>query len=137
MSNLADAYRWTGQNAKATETYDKAIALAYKALQVNPNSAETRCYLGTYYAKKGDAAQGLKLVREAEAADPNNVSILYNVAIVLALGGQDDQALAALRKAFKEGYPARFAKDDPDLKRLAGTPRFQSLIQEFRPAASP
>jgi len=135
LSNLADGYRWVGQSEKAAATYDKAIALAYKALQVNPNASVTRSNLGTYYAKKGDGARGLKLVQEAEVADPTNVTILYNVAIVQALAGQNDQALAALRKAFKAGYPARFAKDDPDLKRLSGDARFRELVQDSRPAS--
>jgi tetratricopeptide (TPR) repeat protein len=134
LSNLADAYRWSGQQEKANATYDKAIALAYKALQVNSNDAVTRCNLGTYYAKKGDTQQALKFVQEAEAANPGQVTILYNVAVVRALAGHDDQALVALRKALKAGYPARFAEDDPDLKRLARHSRFKSILREFRPA---
>jgi serine/threonine-protein kinase len=132
LSNLADGYRWLGQMDKARETYDNAIARAFKALQVNPNDAATRSQLGTYYAKKGETEQGLKLVREAEAAAPDNVTILYNVAVVLALAQQDDQAVEALRRAFKAGYPALFAEHDPDLKRLAANPRFRALVQEYR-----
>jgi eukaryotic-like serine/threonine-protein kinase len=135
LSNLADGYRWLGQEEKAKETYDRAIALAYKALQVNPSDAVTRSRLGTYHAKKGDAAEGLRLVLEAEAADRNQLLILYDVAKVRMLAGQDDEALAALRKALTAGYPARFAQDDPDWKRLAGDPRFQALVRESRPAA--
>jgi eukaryotic-like serine/threonine-protein kinase len=137
LGNLADGYRWVGQSDKAGETYDQAIASAYKELQVNPTDALTRSYLGTYYAKKGDTTQGLKFVQEAEAADPNDVSIIYNVAVVRALAGQDDRAIEDLRKAFRAGYPARFAQDDPDLKRLAGNARFRTLVeQSARPATS-
>ena len=135
LSNLADGYRWLGEAQKAQETYDSAIALAFKALQVNPNDATTRSYLGTYYAKKGDTAQGLRLVLEAESAAPDNVTILYNVAVVRVLSRQDDQAIGALRKAFRAGYPARFAQDDPDLKRLVADNRFLALVQEFRSAS--
>ncbi len=135
LSNLADGYRWVGQSDQATATYDKAIALAYKALQLNPTDAVTRSFLGTYYAKKGDTAQGLKLVREAEVADAANVNVLYNVATVHALAGQDDQAIAALRKAAKGGSSMRFAKDDPDFKRLTKDPKFQALLQDSRPAS--
>ncbi len=41
MGNLADAYRWSGRADKAQSTYDKAIALAYKELEVNPRKAST------------------------------------------------------------------------------------------------
>ena len=135
LSNLADDYRWLGDKQKATETYDKAIQLAYKALTVNPNASTTRCNLGTYYAKKGDTAQGLKFIGAALEKDPTNPSFLYNTAVAQALAGHKDEALQSLRKAFKAGYPAAFAKDDPDLKVLKGDPRFETLVQENRPAA--
>jgi hypothetical protein len=51
--------------------------------------------------------------------------------VVRALARRDDQAILGLRKAFEAGYPAGFARDDPDLKRLAQDPRFRSLLQEF------
>jgi serine/threonine protein kinase/tetratricopeptide (TPR) repeat protein len=131
LSNLADGYRWLGRSVEARQTYDQAIALAFRALQVNPTDARTRSNLGTYYAKKGDIEQGLKLVQEAEAAAPDDVTILYNVAVARALARHDDQAIAALRKAFRAGYPAGFARDDPDLKRLGQNARFQALLKEF------
>jgi serine/threonine protein kinase/tetratricopeptide (TPR) repeat protein len=136
LSNLGDGYRWLGQSDKANQTYHRAITLAYEALQVNPSDARTRSYLGTYYAKKGDTAQGIRLVKEAAAADPNEVSILYNVAVVHALAGQPGPALDALAKSLKAGYPPPFARDDPDLKALSKDRRFESLLREFRSAAS-
>jgi eukaryotic-like serine/threonine-protein kinase len=134
LSNLADGYRWVGQPDKAKETYEQAIALAYKALQVNPSDAVTRSHLGTYLAKKGDVSEGLKLVLEAQAASPEHVLILYDVAVVRRLAGQDAEALTALRSAIKAGYPARFVQDDPDWKRLAADARFQALVKESQPA---
>jgi serine/threonine protein kinase/tetratricopeptide (TPR) repeat protein len=133
LSNLADDYRWLGNRQQANETYDKAIALAYKGLQVNPNDPATRVNLGTYYAKKGDFAQGLKFIDDVLAKNPGDQGYLYNAAIVHALAGQNEEALQALGKAFKAGYPAQFAKDDPDLRSLAGNPRFKALVQEARP----
>jgi hypothetical protein len=49
--------------------------------------------------------------------------------VVRALARQDGEAIDALRKAFAAGYPARFAQDDPDLRRLASDPRFRRLVQ--------
>ena len=132
LSNLADGYRWLGQAEKARETYDQAIALAFTALQVNPSDPLTRSFLGTYYAKKGETAQGLKFTREAEAAAPDNVTILYNVAVTHALAGQDDQAIASLRRALAAGYPALFAGHDPDLERLGKNAAFRGLLEEFQ-----
>ena len=134
LSNLADGYRWLQRTKEANETYDKAIELAYKSLTVNPNDAATRVNLGTYYAKKGEFAQGLKFIDDVLAKNPDDQGYLYNSAIAHALAGHTDAALQALGKAFKAGYPPQFAKDDPDLRTLAGNARFKQLVQEARPA---
>ena len=54
VGNLADAYRGSGQKEKAIATYDKAIALAFQELRVNPQSSSTLEDLALYYAKKGE-----------------------------------------------------------------------------------
>jgi serine/threonine-protein kinase len=129
LSNLADCHRWLGNQQKAIQTYDQAIALAYKALTVNPNNWTTRLNLGTYYVKKGDAAQGLKFITAALEHDPSNPGFLYNLAVAHALTGDRNPALENLRKAFDAGYPAGFAKDDPDLRTLEKDPTFSALLR--------
>ncbi len=134
LSNLADGYRWLNNSKQANETYDKAIALAYKSLSVNPNDPTTKVNLGTYYVKKGDFAQGLTFIKEVLGKNPDDQGFLYNAAVAHALAGHTEEALQALGKAFKAGYPPQFAKDDPDLRTLAGNARFKALVQEARPA---
>ena len=63
--NLADAYRWAGQKDKANTTYDKAISLAYKQLQVNPRDANTMGHMALYYAKKGDSTRAKEFIKRA------------------------------------------------------------------------
>src|SRR5258708_2965287 len=63
MGHLADAYRWSNQLDKANATYDRAIALAFKQLQVNPRDANVLDELGLYYGKKGDPVQPLHFIR--------------------------------------------------------------------------
>jgi tetratricopeptide (TPR) repeat protein len=134
LSNLADGYRWTGDRQKAVETYDKAIAIADKALTVNPNDAVTRFNLGTYYAKKGDAAQAMKFINASLEKDPGNANFLYNLALAYALAHHNDQALDTLRTALKDGYPRSFVRDDPDFVNLVRTdPRVRALLQESSP----
>src|SRR6185436_14339786 len=52
--NLADAYRWSGQNDKAIKTYFAAVDLSWQTLRRNPKDAETRGRMAVYYAKMGD-----------------------------------------------------------------------------------
>ena len=70
MGNLADGYRTAGNTAKASETYEKAIALGYKELRVNPRDADVAGRLALYYAKKGDIAQASDFIKEGAGDQP-------------------------------------------------------------------
>ena len=129
LGNLADSYRWSGQSRKAKETYDRAIALAYKELEVNPRQAEALESLALYYAKKGDAAQAQHFIRQARSIDPDNVQFLYAEAEIMALAGHPDRALAALQQAFQKGYPPEEAMIDPELGSVRPDPQFAVLVQ--------
>jgi tetratricopeptide (TPR) repeat protein/DNA-binding winged helix-turn-helix (wHTH) protein len=130
LGNLADAYRWSGQSAKAAATYDKAIALAYRELQVNPRKATAMQCLALYYAKKGNPTQALEFIHQARSLDPGNVEFVYSEAEIQALAGRPQQALEALREAFRMGYSRSEAAVDPELGSLRGQPQFRQLMAE-------
>ena len=46
--------------------------------------------------------------------------MIYNEAVVQALANQPEEALKALREAFKKGYSPAEARNDPELKVLEG-----------------
>src|SRR6266849_317319 len=131
MGNLADAYRWSNQVDKANATYERAIALGFKQLQVNPRDANVLEQLGLYYAKKGDAIQALDFMRRARALSPADVNMIYNQAVVFAIGGRTAEALKALREALQKGYSLEEIKSDPELGTLQALPEFKKLVAEF------
>ncbi|HEV2177324.1 MAG TPA: tetratricopeptide repeat protein [Terriglobia bacterium] len=131
MGNLADAYRGAGQKDKASATYDKAIALAYKELAVNPRKADTMDHLALYYSKKGETTQALQFIHRAREIDGSNVEPIYDEATIQTAAGHTQEALKALREAFQRGYSPRQAANDPELKSLQGNPEFAELIKEF------
>jgi serine/threonine-protein kinase len=131
VGNLADAYRWSGQREKANVTYDKAIALAYKTLAVNPRNSDTLGSLALYYAKKDMPAQALSFARRARSINQDDVSLVYTEAVVEALAGHHDEAMRVLREALRRGYSVQEAKSDPELGRLQSRPEFVKLLAEF------
>lgn len=131
MGNLADAYRWSGEKDKANETYDRAISLAVRDLQVNPRDAGALQSAALYYAKKGQSAWALEYIHKARAIDPNNVDCVYNEAVIDALAGRQQEALKALQEAFEKGYSTDQAKNDPELRNLHGNPEFDRLVTKF------
>jgi eukaryotic-like serine/threonine-protein kinase len=131
MGNLADAYRWSGQPDRANATYERAIALGFKQLQVNPRDAGVLEQLGLYYAKKGDAIQALDFMRRARALSLADVNVIYNQAVVFAISGRTAEALKALREALQKGYSLEEIKSDPELGTLQSLPEFKKLVAEF------
>jgi eukaryotic-like serine/threonine-protein kinase len=131
MGNLADAYRWSNQLDKANATYDRAIALAFKQLQVNPRDASVLDGLGLFYAKKGDAVQALDFMRRARTVSPDDVSIIYDQAEVFAITGRSAEALKGLREALQKGIALQQVQSDPEFISLQGSQEFQKLVKEF------
>jgi tetratricopeptide (TPR) repeat protein/TolB-like protein len=127
VGNLADGYRWANQPEKASATYDRAIALALKHLQVNPRDAITKASLALYYAKKGEGSRARRLMNEARDIDNTNVDLIYNEAILCALQNDVACSITNLEQALKEGYTIPLIESDPDLRSVRSDQRYQAL----------
>jgi hypothetical protein len=68
--------------------------------------------------------------REAWAKDETNGEVAYKRAVVYALWNNTEKALYWLEEAFNRKYAPVWVRDDPDLRRIAGHPRFQALIAQ-------
>jgi len=131
FGNLGDAYRWSGHSDKAAAAYDKAISLCFQQLQVNPRSAETMGDLALYYARKGDARNGLQYIQQARSINPGDVQLLYSEALVKALVGKPEDALKSLKLALEKGYSPQEAWNDPELQKLQALPQFSKLVKDY------
>jgi tetratricopeptide (TPR) repeat protein/TolB-like protein/tRNA A-37 threonylcarbamoyl transferase component Bud32 len=131
VGTLANAYRYSGQTDKAAPLYDRAIALCFKAFQVNPRDAGNLGYLALYYARKGDYTRALEYIRRARSINGNDAQLIYNEALVHAIAGKQTDALHTLGEAFQKGYKPEEAKNDPELKALRTNPEFDKLLNEF------
>jgi len=129
VGNLADAYRFSGDKQKADATYDRAISLAQKALQVNPKDTEAMSSLALYYAKKGDANFAQQYIKRARAVNSKSVDLIYYQGVIETLAGKDNDAIKTLGEAFAEGYPIDQAQTDPDLAKLVTHPEFAALLK--------
>jgi len=131
VGNLAEAYALAGQRDRAQTTFEQAIALAYKGLQVNPRNAGIKGRLALWYGKKGDVRQALRFIGEARAIDPDDLDLIYYQGQAQALSGDKAKAIETLRTAFKKGQPPAIAQAEPDLQSLQQDPAFQKLVKEF------
>jgi tetratricopeptide (TPR) repeat protein len=131
MGNLADCYRWAGDNATAQATYEKAIILAYKELRVNPRDTTVLGGLALYYAKKGDLQKARDFAKRARAIDPSNVYLIYTAAIVDAIDNQPADAVKQLTVALEKGFSPKDVAVDPEFARLESRDDFRALMKRF------
>ncbi len=100
-----------------------------EALRRDPEDPEALDFLAHHYTRAGRIAEGLALDRRLVALRPEDPVARYNLACSLALSGERDQAIAALRDAVRRGYrEADHARADEDLAALRGDRRFEDLL---------
>jgi serine/threonine-protein kinase len=126
--NLGDAYQRLGRSQDARASYLRAKELGLKMLSVNPNEAPVMSFLGLCEAKLGNTAEALHLVTEAARLAPREADVLYDRAVVHALSGDVENAIAFLRVAIDEGYSRSEASVDDDLSSLRGSPEFHRIV---------
>jgi serine/threonine protein kinase/Flp pilus assembly protein TadD len=129
VSLLAGLYHGLGRTAEAAATDQRALHLAEKHSENNPDDARA-LYLGAgHLARLGDYAKSYDWARRALAIDPEETSILYNVACVYAILGKTEDAFACLSKVTQQGtFYKNWAAKDSDLDNLRSDPRFHALL---------
>ena len=85
-------------------------------------------WLAVYQAKLSDCVSAARSSGSALSVSPAVADVLYSRAVVNALCGRPDEALAALRQALAKGYSAEFAKNDDDLATLRQRPGYEQLV---------
>ena len=133
MGNLADGYRAAKQMDKAKATYDKAIALAFRALRVNPRSAATMGDLALYFARKGDAVQATEFLKRARELDPSSVDLTYAAAVVHTVGNHPEEAIADLKQGLQKGLTTTSIESDPEFGPLRGRADYKALLNQYAP----
>ena len=125
--NLGDLHRRAGNEAAARREYAEALRLGRKRLEVNPKDVRALALVAVVEAKLGEAAAARRHVSEALALSPTSSDVVYKSAVVHALGGRLDEAVAALGQAIGMGFRAWEAAVDEDLAILRSDARFVSM----------
>jgi serine/threonine-protein kinase len=127
--NLADAYYWSaGERQKAPNAYRRALDLAERQLEVNPNDAETLADASKYGAMLGLAEEALEHLEHALELAPGNVDIQHTAAQVYLILGQRERALDLLEAAVTGGYPVDEIRANPLFSELEDNSRFHALV---------
>ena len=105
--------------ARAAEPGTTVLAVGGRAGEAYTPSAWEWYFEAERFRDPLDPEAALRLMDEANERFPDHPGVVYSTACWLALGGQDDEALAALRRAIELDPRAReWAASDGDLAAL-------------------
>ncbi len=127
--NLGDVYQRMGRRAEAVAAFGKAADLAERMLQINPKDAVTLSQQSLYQAKLDQRDVAERHASAAARLAPADGQVLYNLAVVHALAGRKDAALAALSQALAHGASVSVAREDDDLSAIRDTAEFARMTK--------
>ena len=118
-ANLADTLLWIpGRQAEARQAYGEARRLLAPILQRTARDATLVSRMGLYAARSGDRDAGMQLSARAATLAPDGADVWFRAALVYELLGEREQALDAIARARRLGYPVAFIDAEPDLVAL-------------------
>jgi len=131
-SLLAMVYNGVGRKSDAEGAYRRALAIIDKHLQLHPDDPRAFYFGAGALYWLGERSRGLDYCRQALAIDPNDPSVLYNVACVYCQAGQLEEAVDCLEKSITSGMGQKeWIEHDSDLDALRNHPRFQALLDRL------
>jgi tetratricopeptide (TPR) repeat protein len=93
-----EAFSFAATPERSQELGAKARGLYDKVLKNNPGNLDAKTNLAMTYIALGEAPmQGVTLLREVIATDPNNEKALFNLGILSIQSGQHDKAVERFR----------------------------------------
>jgi serine/threonine protein kinase/Flp pilus assembly protein TadD len=129
LALIATTYAALGQPDKSIQASRKAYDTARKHLELTPDDPRA-LYMGAMsLTALGESDKAREWNRRALAMDPDDPSVLYNIACAFAMENQKAEALDALTKALDEGFGHwKWIEHDADLDSLRDDPAFAALL---------
>ncbi len=93
-----EAFSFAATEERGKELGGKARSLYEKVLKNNPTNLDAKTNVAMTYIAMGESPmQGVTLLREVIAADPNNEKAVFNLGILSIQSGQHDKAVERFR----------------------------------------
>ncbi|MGE5749881.1 MAG: protein kinase domain-containing protein [Gemmatimonas sp.] len=129
LALLATAYFALGQTDKAIQMSRRAYDTARKHLELTPDDPRA-LYMGAMsLTALGESDKAREWNRRALAMDPDDPSVLYNIACAFAMENQKAEAIDALKKALDNGFGHwSWIAHDADLDSLRDDPAFIAMM---------
>jgi len=130
--NLARAYWWSGQKAKAIPLYKLAIDQAGNQVDVNPQDSDAHLAMSLYYAMLSDRYRSqlhLSIALDAHGDVPD-AHDLITAAMVYAQLEEPETALEYIKQALHHGLNRVEILSDPEFDSLRNYKRYVSIMAQ-------
>ena len=128
---LAESYRFLpGQKQASEDAYLTALSRAQEAAKINANDWYLKAHIALYHANLGEETDARQVMQSAINIAPTEADVYYYSALVEQVLGDRNRLFADLKKAIELGFSRSMIANDPDLKSLRDTERFQALLQD-------
>ncbi len=121
-----------GRKEEASAALQRGIQVVERHLELTPDDARALALGAGALMQLDERDRAVDWARRAQAIDPEDSAVLYNVACVYALGGQADEAIRGLDQAITNGFGHKeWLETDSDYDSIRGDPRFQALLKKL------
>ena len=129
---LAEAYLGLGRKNESEAANRKGLEAAQRHLELFPDDGRALNLGASALVGLGEHKRGLEWAERALAGDPEEPSVLYNVACTYARLGQTENALACLDEAVTFGFfHKEWIDNDATLDSIRSHPRFHALLERL------
>ncbi|MGI9066148.1 MAG: protein kinase domain-containing protein [Pyrinomonadaceae bacterium] len=130
--NFFLAHYTLGQAYEQKGMFDEAITALQRAVELSPDNIEMLAGLGRVLAVAGRREEARRIVDQLEAGMEHRHSWQYDIALIYAGLGEDDQAFECLEKgyAWRDGMMIHL-NVEPRFDSLRSDPRFQDLVRRM------
>jgi serine/threonine protein kinase/tetratricopeptide (TPR) repeat protein len=127
--NLADVYsKLEGKRKDFEATLRRAISMAEKQKDLNPDNPNVLSHLAESYASLGENEKAIEHAERMLELAPDNVNSYVSAGFVYELVGERDLAIDWLGKALKQGCPYERISPLPELQDLLVDSNFIKVI---------
>ncbi|MGB3563820.1 MAG: tetratricopeptide repeat protein, partial [Thermoanaerobaculia bacterium] len=126
---LSQTLHGLGRETEADESYKRTLEVIKNHLELNPDDARAVNLGAICLTHLGEREEAVQWAGKATLIDPDNASVLYNVACVYAQLGEVDRAIDCLEQSITSGMGQKeWIENDPDLDPLREHDRFKELL---------
>lgn len=130
--NLASLQGLLGAKEDERANYLKAIEVAEKQLEINPNNTNIISDLGSYYSDVGDSLQAVKYLERSLKLAPELPDLIFRAGSAYEKLGNRERAIELMTQALERDYPLENILIQPELSDLVDDIRFQEVINAYK-----